>query len=279
MPGSRKIKMNDGGGNNRMISAQRYAFILDILRDRGIASVQELSDRMGASFSTIRRDLDYLAKEGSIVRTRGGATLPNGGGASQIEVDLDDHGLSGASDAAKRAMALKAAERIEDGQSVIMSSGPIIEEVAQVLVASGRRFTAVTNNLKIAFIIGRSQHARLVVLGGTMRPGSFTMVGEPGQSFLERLHVDIALITAQSVSSGTITANSVEVASMKQAMIAAARRTIILADTWSFGGSAFCDVAPVDAIDEVIVASSLSERERAKLQAMDVVTTVVDVEA
>lgn len=277
MPRSREANSKDSG-NNRLISAQRYAFIMDILRDRGIASVQELSDRMGASFSTIRRDLDHLSKEGAIVRTRGGATLQRDS-IAQIEIDVDDHGFSGASEHAKQAMALKAAEVIEDGQSVILSSGPIVEEVARVLVERGRRITAVTNNLKAALILGRSQHVRLVVLGGTIRPGSFTMVGEPGKSFLERLHVDIALITAQSVSSGTITANSVEVAGMKQAMINAAHRTIILADTWSFGGSAFCDVASVEDIDEVIVASSLSEHERAKLQSLDVVTTVVDVDS
>jgi DeoR family transcriptional regulator, aga operon transcriptional repressor len=248
----------------RMISAQRYAFILDILHDRGVASIQHLSDRMGASFSTIRRDLDHLARKGTIQRTRGGATLP-AGQASGLDADRAQQPPSDDALRDKVAMARAAAERVEDGQSVILSDGLTMLETARCIADRNPRVMVVTNSLSNATILARASRIRLMVLGGTLRPGTFTLLGEPGQSFIERLHVDLSIISVQTISDGLLIDSSVEVASMKQAMIAAARRVVLLADSWKFGGLGFCNVGSLRDVDEVITPDSLPSSERAKL--------------
>ena len=58
-----------------IIPAKRYALILEWLRRNGTASIQDLTADIGASASTIRRDLEHLTAAGYLQRTHGGATL------------------------------------------------------------------------------------------------------------------------------------------------------------------------------------------------------------
>ena len=71
---------------------------------------------------------------------------------------------------------------------------------------------------------------QVVVLGGTVRPDSMTLVGEPGLNFLERLHVDLALMGIHSLAGARLSETSIEVAAMKRRMIDCAARVIVLAE-------------------------------------------------
>jgi DeoR/GlpR family transcriptional regulator of sugar metabolism len=100
-------------------------------------------------------------------------------------------------------------------------------------------------------------------------------MGEPGSSFLGRLHTDIALIGAQSASGDMLTDGHVEMASLKQAMMRAARRRILLIDSWKFGGPGICNVASLNEFDEVITDDGLSAANRENLEKSGVALTVV----
>ena len=256
----------------KMISAQRRALILDIIHDHGGASIQQLSDRLGASFSTMRRDLDYLAKRGLILRTHGGATLlsserPVAEEPSDAQPETVNRG--------KVAIGAEAAKRIDAGQSIIFDANLTVLEAALHVVEQRLRVTAVTNGLKIAAVLARAPQVRLIVLGGTLRTGSFSLMGEPGASFLGRLHTDVALIGAQSVSDDMLTDSHVEMANLKQAMIRSARRKILLIDSWKFGGPGFCNVARMSEFDEVITDDGLPAATCENLEKLGVSLTVV----
>ncbi|MEX2644074.1 MAG: DeoR/GlpR family DNA-binding transcription regulator [Acetobacterales bacterium] len=268
-----------GGRNGRsdMIAAQRHLFILDVLNDQGAASIQQLSDRIGASFSTIRRDLDHLAEQALVVRTRGGATRPAdqpaAGTASPPEAPAATP--PGAVHEAKRAIGEAAALRVEEGQTVILDSGQTVLEAARSIVARRMRVTAVTNSVRIAHELAAASRIRLILIGGTLRPNSFTLVGEPGQSFLERLHVDVALINTQGVHGGVLRHKDIEIATLNRRMMAAADRSLLLADSWKFGMKAFCEVCPLTAFDEVIVDDGLAAAERRALDMAGVALSLV----
>ncbi len=67
---------DDGArGRVELIPPKRWALILERLKREGAAGIQELADAVGASASTIRRDLEYLERQGALERTHGGATL------------------------------------------------------------------------------------------------------------------------------------------------------------------------------------------------------------
>lgn len=231
------------------IPAQRYGMILDHLRRRRAASIQELADTLGASVSTIRRDLDHLVENGYLERTHGGATLRQEA-LSTFEPDgvIAPHLAS----QEKQAIGRVAADLVEDGNSVIFDSSSTVRELARAVVERGLRITAVTNDLLTAQILGQSDAIRVVVPGGTIRPGSFTLTGEPGEDFLRTLHTDWAFIGTHAITDGVLTETSIDAARMKRAMIAAARHAVVLADSSKFTSPSFCTICQIGQLQGIV---------------------------
>jgi DeoR family transcriptional regulator of aga operon len=247
----------------KLLPTQRQSFILDVLADQKVATLHQLADRLGASFSTVRRDLDELARKRLVERTHGGAALVP---PSEERMEEGSRSLSGNMRAAKEAIGRMAAARIREGDSVIFDSSTTVMEAARVIADSRLRITAVTNNIKIADLLASAEGVRLIVPGGSRRPGTNVLSGEPGDSFLSRLHADVALIGAQSASGGMLTDSRVESASAKRLLMSAVRTKILLIDSWKFGGPGFCDVAPLTEFDEVLTDDGLPEEERRDLE-------------
>ena len=220
----------------------------------GAASLRRLSDSVGVSISTIRRDVDFLTQRGYVQRTHGGALLQSTH-LTTFEPD-SDIAAETARDA-KRRIGAAAAARIQPMQSVLFDSGTTTLAAARHAVSRGVRFTAVTNDLGIGRLLSGASDIRVVVLGGTVRPGSQTLLGQPGQDFVRSLHVDLAFIGAHAVSRTAISETSIELAEMKRAMIKAARQTLLLVDSSKFDDEAFCDIGSIALVDELITDSGL----------------------
>lgn len=256
----------------RLLPRQRQSFILDVLTESGAASLQHLTERLGASFSTVRRDLDELASRHLVERTHGGAIL---GKLSKTPIETEDtRATSDAMKEAKVFIGQLAASRVQEGNSVIFDSSTTVLEAARALLDARLRFTAVTNNIKIAELLATSDHVRLIVPGGTRRPGTNLLSGEPGDTFFSQLHADIALIGAQSASAGMLTDSRVESASSKRLLMKAVRTRILLIDSWKFGGPGFCDVVPLGDFDEIITDAGLPEEEQRELERRGVVVSL-----
>lgn len=248
----------------RLLPGQRQSFILDVVTEQGAVTLQHLAERLGASFSTVRRDLDELERRKLVERTHGGAIL--GSLAKTNGSTEESRATSGAMKGAKQSIGRVAASRIREGDSVIFDSSTTVLEAARAIVEARLRITAVTNNIKIAELMAASDNIRLIIPGGTRRPGTNMLAGEPGDSFLNHLHADIALIGAQSASGGMLTDSRIESASTKRLLMKAVRTKLLLIDSWKFGGPGFCDVVPLSEFDEVITDSGLADDERKDLE-------------
>jgi DeoR family transcriptional regulator of aga operon len=242
-----------------MIAAQRRALILDHFRRNGAESIVALAETVGVSPSTIRRDLDFLTEGGYIMRSHGGAMLSEG-----LRTTFEPQREIGSQigHAAKAAIGARAVELLEPGQSVIFDSSSTVLEAAKAAVAQKLRLTACTNDIGTAAVLAESDALQLVVLGGTNRFGSLTMIGDPGLLFLERIHADIAFIGIHSLYGGRLSDTSIDLAAMKRRMIASAARVIVLADSSKFRHPAFCDVVPLSDIDAIVTDSDLGEDDR-----------------
>jgi DeoR/GlpR family transcriptional regulator of sugar metabolism len=139
--------------------------------------------------------------------------------------------------------------------------------------------TVVTNNLEIARIGSSVPRWRVVCTGGTVRPGSDIMLGEPGESFFETIHADICFTGSYAVTGTILTDASMEVASIKRAMIRSARRTIVLADSAKFQAPAFCTFATLSQIAEVITDDGIDADVAASLRTGGTVLSIADVPA
>lgn len=215
-----------------LIPAQRHAEILEILKAEGAASVQQLAGRIGASFSTIRRDLETLEEDGFLDRSFGGASLRARAMATlETGQAVARHILR----REKQAIAAAAARLIAPHQAIILDSGSTVAEIARCLAASPIPLTVITNDLVVGQTLSDHARIRLVVTGGTVRPGSSTLLGSPGEELLASVRADLAFIGAHAVTERGLSETSLDLARIKQALLGAARRIVIVADHSKFG--------------------------------------------
>ncbi len=246
-----------------MIAAQRRALILEELRREGAGSIIALADKIAVSPSTIRRDLEFLTEGGYIVRSHGGALLKEPHRTTfEPEPEIGAH----VARAAKEAIGAHAAALVEEGQSIIFDSSSTVLEAAKAVVARDIRLTVCTNDIGTAMVLARAENLQLVVLGGTTRRGSLTMIGDPGLSFLERLHADVAFIGIHSLVGARLSETSIDVAAMKQRMISSAGRAVVLADSSKFRHPAFCDVCAATAVQTIVTDAGIADADRGRLE-------------
>jgi DeoR/GlpR family transcriptional regulator of sugar metabolism len=257
-----------------IMPAKRRAMILERLRRDGAASILELSEAIGASASTIRRDLEQLTVGGYLERTHGGALfVPPLQATFEHEPSLNAQ----LQHRQKRAIGVLAAQRINARESVIFDTGSTVLEAVRAASERQIPLTAVTNSLETASLCAACASWRVIVPGGMVRQGSQMMVGEPGVSFFDTIHADLCLVGAYAITGRILTDASLEVASLKRAMIRSARRSILLIDSTKFRApsfSAFCDIS---AISEVITDDGADEDQLAALNALDVKVTIAAV--
>jgi DeoR/GlpR family transcriptional regulator of sugar metabolism len=127
----------------------RQSQILDLVRQHGRASVEELASRFSASRETIRRDLNVLSKAGIILKVHGAAKLPHAQGEGPFEQRMTEHA------SAKREIARRAAPLVGPGDTVFIDTGSTTLFYAEA-IAKTDGLTVVTNSTEIARIIGRT---------------------------------------------------------------------------------------------------------------------------
>ncbi|WP_179403294.1 DeoR/GlpR family DNA-binding transcription regulator [Burkholderia guangdongensis] len=231
-----------------MTATQRRTQIVELLRGRGYINANELSEMFLVDGSTIRRDLSILEKTGKIIRTHGGL-LPAQDAASG---DTPYNVRRNLNVQEKTAIALAALRDIEDGQSIILDNGSTVFQLAVALKAR-KNITVITNDLMTAMQLSQHPSITLHVAGGVMLNNVYTLVGPDTTRKFEHLHVDWAFLGAEGVhfQGGITNINTVEIP-VKQSMIAAAERTVVLADSSKVGYQALSHVCALSAIERVI---------------------------
>lgn len=89
------------------------------------------------------------------------------------------------------------------------------------------------------------------------------------------MHADVALIGVHAISGRLLTETTLETAAMKRAMIAAARRVVVLADATKFQPAAFCTICDVTAVQELITDRDADPVAVAALRELGVAVTLV----
>lgn len=246
-----------------MLASQRRSVILELVEESGAVKVSELVERLGVSDMTIRRDIERLSSEGLLERVHGGALAIDGARSS------DEPGFMAKSElqrAQKQAIARAAAALVEPGSAIGISAGTTTYELAR-LVADIPSLTVVTNSVPVAQLLHESgAPGQTVVLTGGMRTKSDALVGPVAVSALRTLHVDLLFLGAHGVDAraGLTTPNLVE-AETNRALIAAARRVCVLADSSKWGTVGFSTFGDLEDVDLFVTDDGLSERARAMI--------------
>ena len=217
------------------------------------------------SESTVRRDLDALEEQGSAKRTHGGVLYA--GGMPRL-AEFDER--QPANWAAKRAIAARAAELIADGETVLLDGGTTTYEVARLLV--GRSLQVVTNSLPVANLFASESRTDLVLLGGYVSPRTGVCLGPYANELLGRLHVTTTVLSAAGIAEEGLFNAHLLLAETEQAMLRAAGRVIVVADSSKFGRKSLTLVAAMSTIDAFVSDDALAAAWRAAIAAAELGT-------
>lgn len=258
-----------------MIQAERRNLIADFVRKTGKISIEEIVERFNVSEMTARRDLQHLDKEGFLRRVHGGAV--NAAGRS-YEPPYQVRSLEMTE--AKIAIGKKAAEQIEDGDSIALDVGTTTLEIARAL--KGRHgITVITASLPIAIELMSNNSLRsdirLILTGGIVRPGEFSLIGSLAESAYKEFHVDKAFVGVGGVShEDGLTEYNLEDTQVKRTMIKSAHKVILVADHSKFNKTTFANIAPLSSVDTVVTDNQTPEAALEKLRESGIQVVVAD---
>jgi DeoR/GlpR family transcriptional regulator of sugar metabolism len=251
-----------------MLARQRQAVIVQELRRAGSAKVSELTQALGVSDMTVRRDLDVLARAGLVEKVHGGAVLP--GAPSSHEPGFD--AKSAREQAAKEAIARAAAALVVPGTAVGLSAGTTTFALARLL-REIPGLTIVTNSMRVASLFeepspgtGQVAAGTSVVLTGGVRTPSDALVGPVADLAIRSLHVDELFLGCHGIdlAAGLSTPNLAE-SETNRAFIQAARRVTVLADHTKWGMVGLSSFARLEDADTLVTDAGLSPEARAHL--------------
>lgn len=238
-----------------MTQQQRLNVVLDLVSERGSVSIAEVSEALGVSTATVRRDLNTLADQRLVTRTHGGAAALGSG----YELPLQ-YKIARQADA-KGAIAKAVAELIHPGESVGLNGGTTTSEVARMLgrsaqlhpVGDAPGVTIVTNALNIAYEMSVREHIKIVVTGGVPRRQSYELIGPLVAASLRDFSIDTAVLGVDGLSAafGATTLHEGEAEASRE-IAAVSRRVVIAADSTKLGRSTFARICPLANIDVLV---------------------------
>lgn len=235
-----------------MYAPERQQRILEIARTQGRVEVLALSDDLGVTTETVRRDLTTLERRGAVRRVHGGA-LP----VERLEVEPALATRTSQNAAAKRRIAARALDEIPAEGTILLDAGTTTRALAEML-PDRAGLTVITNSIDTAGVLHGHDHTSLYVLGGRVRGRTGATVGDWVTSALAGVCVDIALIGANGYSTtrGITTPDQAE-AVAKRGMVRAARRAVVLADSTKAGDDHLHRFADIESIDLLITDTGL----------------------
>ncbi|MEE1754482.1 DeoR/GlpR family DNA-binding transcription regulator [Streptomyces sp. SP18CS02] len=248
------------------LAPQRRELILDIVRREGAVRVAALVEQLGVSDMTIRRDLDVLARAGSVEKVHGGAVRTSATTADEPGFETK----STLESMAKAAVAEAAAELVKPGSVVAISGGTTTFAVAHRLKEIPG-LTVVTNSLPVAELLrpsgaGTGPAGPTVLVTGGAPTKSASLVGPLADQAIRALQVDLLIVGAHGVSerAGVTTPNLAE-AETNRAMIAAATQLAVVADHSKWGIVGLSRFASLSEIDYFVSDDGLGTQARTVL--------------
>ncbi len=250
--------------HNKDLAPERQERLRDIIRQTGVARVDDLCEELGVSPATVRRDLEALEQAGRIRRVHGGAVSVE----SRLDEPLFDDKTSIAA-RQKRSIAECALREIATGDTLYLDGGSTVLELARLLTER-TDLTVVTNSLRAAVELSGAG-PQLILVGGELRRRSQTVVGSLTRLLLDQIHVDKAFMgtIGLSIEEGVTTTDPNE-AYTKERVLAHAGRVYLLADSSKMEKVSFSQAGTLDQIDVLIADQGLSGEFQNQIEKHDI---------
>jgi DeoR/GlpR family transcriptional regulator of sugar metabolism len=245
-----------------MMADERRTQILQTVRSAGRVRVNELARRFSTSAVTIRNDLNELHQRGLVLRSHGGAVLPD-----KILRESPVHERLKAYSDEKRRIGAMAATLINDGETIILDSGTTTLEIARQ-IKKKQGLQIITNGVNIAAELLDARDAQVFIVGGTVRGESASISGRFTEEMFDQFSADKLFLSGAGcdLDFGVSGAN-LEETMVNRAMLRISREIILVADASKFSKRSMSRITPFAEIDTVISDTSLGEEIQVKLRA------------
>ncbi len=238
------------------VAYEREMEILRLLDVESMVSVADLSALFGISPVTIRKDLEALERRRLLRRVRGGAVRADGSDEGAFELRLRHRAE------VKRAIARDAARLVQDGDAIALDCSTTCYYLADLLRAR-QGLVVVTNGLRAAELL--SDTATVVVTGGTLRPSSWSLVGDHMELPIRGGPLTRGFFGVRSLSRehGLVELSSEEGAA-KRRIASACREVYALFDSSKVSRFALFPFVPVDRITGLFTDAGFTDAQAAE---------------
>jgi DeoR family glycerol-3-phosphate regulon repressor len=221
--------------------------IAAIVKESSRVSVEELARLLSTSHETVRRDLALLSERGVVRKVHGGAVHTQ----TALESPYGDRSVTARAE--KAAIANRAAQLFEPGDSLLIDSGSTTAVFAEALAHVGH-FTVITNSIMVAKELwNSSRRSDVYLLGGRYAGENHETVGPHAIEEIQRLHADHAVLTIGAIDpTGVFMDYNAEEAYIARAMMANARQATVLADSSKLGRQALFQVCEARQVHRLV---------------------------
>lgn len=252
-----------------MTLLERHSIILELLREFGKVDVADLSSKLKVSAVTIRKDLDLLEEKKLLYRTHGGAILADPYIATRKVSEKEKLRPE-----VKRRIGLKAVELLSPQDALIIASGTTVQAFARCI--ENMKLTVITSAMNVAMELLDKPDIEIIQLGGIIRHSSASVVSEYAIRMLDNFSCSKLFLGVDGIDPEYgLSTTHIQEACLNQAMIAAATKTIVLADSSKFGRRGFSKICNMSDIDWVITDSGISPKMLEAIEERGVKVTIV----
>lgn len=228
---------------------QRLLRIVEMLEEGGKVETATLSNELGVTELTIRRDIDHLDTQGIARRVYGGAVLAAG---RSFEPPFSLRVRTNVAE--KQAMARAVVDLIPRKANVAIDFGTKAYHVAVEMRGRHLQALVAPTSVQVMEVLGQEDDIHLLVPGGELKPGELSLHGSVTEQFFRTHRWDVAVVSVAGISADndSVTDFDETDARLKATMMASADHVIVLCEARHLGQVSFAPVATLAGVTTVV---------------------------
>jgi len=242
-----------------MIPIERHQQILALVAERGVVSIAELTERLGVSHMTIRRDVQKLEEQGAVLSVSGGVRS-----ADRLAAEPSHQTKTTLYNAEKNAIGRYAAQHIPRNSCIYLDAGTTTLALARELLDRDD-LLVVTNDFMVTNLLMEASNCRVIHTGGTVCRDNRSCVGESAARSLRHLAIDIAFISASCWGPRGLFTPDEDKVMVKQTVSEVSSKRVLLSDSSKYNKIATFLALPLARFDSIVTDTQLSAAARRAL--------------
>ena len=242
-----------------MLKIERHEAIINLCSHSGIITVADVSQKLGVSEMTIRRDFQELANLGKIIRVHGGARLPTNPRGTSLKRELRHEEKLQINPAKKEYCAQLAAKFIVPGDTIFLGGGTTINYMVNYLPSVQIR--VVTNSIPVFASLSNSNTTELHLIGGIYRSATGVLTGSIAEKSLQTLGVDRAFVGTTGIFNSEVFGSNAEIGSLLRAALNRAEQRFLVADSSKINQRDFYSFYRLNDFNALITDAEISQQQ------------------